>query len=188
MTITGLREAFGDREFTPKEAAMVLGIDDPSPYLRRWKTLGLVKRIGRGQYRLASPEDAVRVAKYRRAAVRELLLFGPVDVALDGPDAVSAWTKGRYRAGTVPGQEVVYLAVAADREEAFRGFADDVGVAVGTDEDWPRGAGVKVILRVVDELEPVLTEAGPAVPLEEVRALVASNPTAYEGAEEWLPA
>jgi len=49
-----LRRAFGDDPFSASEAAVVMGIQDPSSTLSRLKASGVLERTGRGRYRFAS--------------------------------------------------------------------------------------------------------------------------------------
>lgn len=49
-----LRRAFRDGPFTAGDAAVVLGIQDPSSTLSRLKASGVLERTGRGCYRFAS--------------------------------------------------------------------------------------------------------------------------------------
>lgn len=188
MNMNTLRESFGGRPFTPREAAYVLGLDESSASatLRRLKLEGRLERVARGRYRVADPEREVHVARKRRTLRREEILRAPFRIALDGPDAVRVWTGDRYVVGVVPGQEVVHLAVEAADAKRFQAFLDARGVAHGTEEDWPRGSGVKVVLRIVPELAWVEHAGVPVLSRDAVLGLVRSHPTAYEGAEEWI--
>lgn len=188
MKIDSLREAFGARPFSAREAAVALGTDKAtaSATLRRLKVAGHLDRIDRGTYRVAEPAERVRVAKRHRELLREKVLAAPLRIALDGPDAVRRWTGGRYVVGSPPGHDLLYLAVDASDADDLRILLDEEGIAHGSEDDWPSGDGLKVIVREVEGLEIAEHDGEWVITRDAVLEMIRDRPGAYEGAEEWV--
>lgn len=184
--IDTIRRAFDSRDFTPGEAAWILNVKSATSALARLKEAGLIERVGRGRYRLAPPEGAMRILdRYRREVVRRILEL-PVALALDGPDAVSVWTGGRYTVGKIPGNDVLYLAVDRRYRARFSRLLREMRVPWGTAERWPRGKGILVIVRFVDRLRRAIREDVPVLTKDEVLRIIRADPSAYEGAQDWV--
>jgi len=114
-------------------------------------------------------------------------LRAPFRIALDGRDAVAAWTGGRYTVMPgAPGEEILWLAVATPDAKPLREWLARRGWSVGSSSDWPKGRGPKVILRRVPKFAPKMLDGLPVLPRAAVLRLIASEPVAYEGAREWL--
>ncbi len=186
MKIDVLVDTFGTRVFSAREARVALG-GQAKMTLSRLVRDGRLERVGRGLYKVAAPSRRVGVQRAREDLLRAGALAAPFQVALDGPDAVSAWTGGRYVVEpAAPGETVLWLAVRdADRENVAR-WLESRGWRVGTQEAWPEGAGPKAILRTLSDFDRTMLAGWPVVTKEEVRRMIQRQPAAYEGAEEWL--
>lgn len=186
MNIDTLREAFGERAFTTSEAAWALGLKSATGTLSRLKTRGLLVSEGVGRFRLApatfAPVLAARLAEERLRR----LLAGPVPLALDGPDAVALWTDGRYHPAVMPGAAVVHVACAPKDAGAAALVLEMLGIPWSASGEWPRGRGLKAVLRSAPRLRRVRRGGFPVISRHEVVRLIRSNKAAYEGAEEWL--
>jgi hypothetical protein len=155
--------------------------------LSRLLLAGRLERLKRGVYRVAEPETKARIDAVRFDLLRREALRAPLRIALDGRDAVAAWTGGRYTVTPgAPGEKILWLAVAAPDAEALRDWLEKRGWLVGTSSDWPEGRGPKVILRRLPKLLPKTVEGLPVIPRAAVLRLIRSEPVAYEGAKEWL--
>jgi hypothetical protein len=186
MNIDILREAFGDREFTTAEAAWALGLKRAGGTLSRLKTQGLLLPAGPGRFRVAPP-SSLPLLRARAAEERLRQLFaGPVPLALDGPDAVALWTEGRYRPPMAPGATVVHLACAPGNLEGAASVLDSLGVPWTSGGEWPKGRGLRAIVRTVPKLRPARRSGWPVISRKDVVRLIASDPAAYEGAKEWV--
>lgn len=186
MKIDVLLDTFGTRVFSAREARVALG-GPAKMTLSRLVRDGRLERVGRGLYRVADPSRRVAVQRARDDLLRDDALSAPFPVALDGPDAVSAWTGGRYVVEpAAPGEAVVWLAVRTADRERIGAWLEEGGWLVGTEEEWPEGAGPKVILRGLPDLDRTLLAGRPVIARAEVVRLIRSRPMAYEGAEEWL--
>lgn len=186
MLSTDLREAFGDRPFSAREVALVLGVRSPESALSRLKTRGLVETVSRGTYRVAEPGRAREMEERRRAELRRAIVAAPFRVALDGPDAVAWWTRGRYVVGRTVWNDPLYLAVEAGDRPAFERFLADRRVPWSESDRPPRARGFYVLARFVRGLVRPREGGQPVLARSDVLRLVRGNPLAYEGAEEWM--
>lgn len=179
-----LREAFGDQAFTPTEAALILDIDDPGPALNALKKQGLIQRLGRSQYRLASQDrpSAIRLTQYE--ILRNHLVEFPGTVGLDGPDAVAAWTQGRWTTAQTPGARLLHLAVDERDWDTFTNVLTDAGIAWGTPGEPPRRGDIRVIVRRQPDLAVEWVDEEPVITKDAVLGLIRENPVAYAGADK----
>ncbi len=186
MNIDILRKEFGSRPFKASEARVALGTGAKMA-LSRLVMAGRLERVGRGVYRVAEPAVKERIDASRFGLLRREALRAPFQIALDGPDAVAAWTGGRYTvAPAAPGERVLWLAVAKPDSKAFREWLATRGWTVGTAADWPMGRGPKVILRRLPRVSPTKLDGLPVISRAAVLRLIKSEPVAYQDAEEWL--
>lgn len=184
MRIDAIRSAFGNRPFTASEALVALG-PGAKMALSRLLLAGRLERVRRGVYRVAAPETKDRIDAARADLRRMDALRAPFRIALDGPDAVSAWTGGRYTVKSAPpGEETMWLAVATPDLEGCAAWLEARGWKVGS--EWPQGRGPKAIVRAMARLKPKRLDGVPVIPRAEVLRLIKSQPSAYEGAQEWL--
>lgn len=183
MIIDIIRDAFDGRSFSAREAALVLA-SDPRRTLSRLVLEGYLERVRRGVYRLA-PEARTRILRTREDMKRERVLKAPFRVALDGPDAVRAWTGGRYNI-TPAGGDAMWLAVEAADVDAFQAWLRERGILVAHPGSWPATRRLKVVLRRATGLRIRVVDGLPVVSRADVERLIASEPIAYEGAQEWL--
>lgn len=186
MYATAIREAFGDRAFSPAEASLVLGIRSPESTLSRLKAKGEVELVERGKYRAADKGLASTVEANRRRELRRTILTSPINIALDGPDAVAAWTRGRYNVGRSPWNDPLYVVVDEEAPTAFEELLRALKVPWDSAERPPRARGLYVIARFKSGLSRVDLEGTPVVDRNEVLRLIRENPLAYEGAEELI--
>lgn len=104
-----LRRAFRDDPFTASEAAVVLGIRDPSSMLSRLKAAGILERPERGTYRFASLD--------KWQAIESLLARENVrSTRSDRIETLSQLAKQRFENWLETG----YLARTGDRRYAVR--------------------------------------------------------------------
>lgn len=183
MKIDAIREAFGSRVFSAKEASVAFGPTVRSD-LSRLVLDGRLERTGRGRYRLADPTKRTAIKTTRSNLLRDEALRGPFTIALDGPDAVSAWTGGRYTVGQPGADPILYLAVDAKDAEELRNWLMRIGWHVGSTKAWPAGAGPKAILRPVAGLKRTMLDGVPVITKPAVRRLMRTP--AFEDAKEWL--
>ncbi len=181
MNIDLLREAFPSSEFSTREASAVLGTSTATTrtLLNDLRTRGLLLRVARGRFRVAPASNRALLDRRRMALRLEQALATPLAIGLDGPDAVSLWTGGRYTLGLET--SAIHVAVAAGDEEAYRQYLDEVGLPVG---EGHRRA--HVVLRVVPDACFTVLEGMPVLDRDAVLAFIRENPIAYDGAEEWL--
>lgn len=181
MNIDLLREAFPASEFSTREASAVLGTSTETTrtLLNELRIKGQLIRAGRGRYRVAPDWNRVALDRRRMELRLEHALDAPLRIGLDGPDAIWLWTRGRYTVRSEP--TAIHIAVAADDEDAYRQYLDEVGLLIGEGHRRPH-----VVLRVVPE--PCFTVLGgqPVLDRAAVLAFIHDNPIAYEGADEWL--
>lgn len=183
MNIDILRAAFDARAFTAREAGLVLA-SNPRRTLSHLLLEGYVERVRRGVYRIA-PEARARILRTRADMKRDAVLGGPFRIALDGPDAVRAWTGGRYN--IVPaGGEAFWLVVEEADADAFEVWLKKRGIPFASPESWPATRGLGVVLRRAHGLRVRIVDGLPVVSRADVERLIASEPIAYEGAREWL--
>ncbi len=182
MKIDAIRETFGLRLFSLREAAVAFGPGIRSD-LSRLVLDGRLERVGRGQYRVSDPNKRTAIRRTRTIMLRQQALQAPYRIALDGPDAVAAWTGGRYTVEG-PGDPVLHLAVDSRDVEAAHLWLARQGWQVGSPSSWPEGRGPKVILRRVSALKRSLLDGVPVITRSAVNRLL-ETPT-YEGAKEWL--
>lgn len=181
MNIDLLREAFGEAEFSSREASAVLGtsIATTRNLLKEMRTKGLLVRVSRGRYKVAQQPNALALKRKQAALRLEHALDTPLDVGLDGPDAVDLWTRGRYTVQAEP--NALHVAVAAKDETAYRKHLDAVELPIGEGHRKPH-----VILRVVPEPCFTRLHGKPVLDRDSILTLIRENPIAYEGAEEWF--
>jgi hypothetical protein len=181
MNIDLLREAFPASEFGTREASVVLGTSTPTTrtLLNELRIKGLLVRAGRGRYRVAPAANRTALDRRRMELRLEHAWEAPLRIGLDGPDAVSLWTRGRYTVGLEPA--AIHIAVAADDEAAYRKHLTDVGLPIGEEHRRPH-----VVLRVLPEPRFTVLEGIPVLDREGVLAFIHDNPIAYDGADEWL--
>lgn len=181
MNIDFLREAFPSVEFSTREASAVLGTSTATTrtLLNELRIKGLLIRTGRGRYRVAPDSNRAALDRRRMALRLEQALVPPLRIGLDGPDAVSLWTRGRYTMRSEP--TAIHIAVAAEDEATYRKYLDEVGLPVG---EGHRRA--HVVLRVVPEPCFTALEGKPVLKRQAVLAFIHDNPIAYDGADEWL--
>lgn len=181
MNIDILREAFPSSEFSTREASAVLGTSRSTTrtLLNELRTKGLLVRAGRGRYRIAEKPDRAALDRRRLELRLEPALEAPLDIGLDGPDAVSLWTRGRYTVRSEPA--AIHIAVAADDEKPYREYLDDLGLPIGEEHRRPH-----VVLRTVPEPCFTVLDGKPVLDREAVLAFIHDNPIAYDGADEWL--
>ncbi len=186
MKIDIIRRAFSNRPFRASEARVALG-PGAKMTLSRLVLAGRLERVKRGVYRIAEPETKARIDAARFDLLRRAALRAPFRIALDGGDAVAAWTGGRYTvAPGASGEDILWLAVAAPDAAALSEWLAKRGWLVGTPSDWPQGRRPKVILRRLARLAPQSLGGLPVIPRRAVVRLIRSEPAAYEGAEDWL--
>jgi hypothetical protein len=183
MKIDALREAFGSRVFSVREAVVAFGPTVRSD-LSRLALDGRLERTGRGLYRLADPAKRTAIRATRSRLLREETLRAPFPVALDGPDAVAAWTGGRYTVGPPGVDPVLYLAVESKDADELRAWLARLGWRVGSATSWPDEPGPKVILRPVAGLKRTMLDGVPVITRSAVRRLM--RDAAFEDAREWL--
>lgn len=183
MKIDAIREVFGSRVFSAKEAGVAFGPTVRSD-LSRLVLDGRLERVGRGRYRLADPAKRTAIKLSRGNMLRDEALRAPFVLALDGPDAVSAWTGGRYTVGPSGPDALLYLAVEAKDAPKARVWLARNGWQVGSRRSWPEGSGPKVIIRTVASLRRTRLDGVPVITKPAVRRLMRSP--SFEGAEEWL--
>lgn len=183
MKIDSIRDAFGSRVFSLKEATVAFGPTIRSD-LSRLVLDGRLERTGRGRYRLADPTKRTAIKTARSNLLRDAALRAPFAIALDGPDAVSAWTGGRYTVGPPGVGPVLYLAVEAKDAEELRIWLTGLGWRVGSPKAWPEESGPKVILRPVSGLKRTRLDGVPVITKSAVRRLMRAP--AFEDAKEWL--
>ncbi|MBI4392381.1 MAG: type IV toxin-antitoxin system AbiEi family antitoxin domain-containing protein [Euryarchaeota archaeon] len=181
MNIDLLRAAFPSSEFSTREASAALGTSTATTrtLLNELRTKGLLIRTGRGRYRVAPDSNRAALDRRRIELRLEHALEAPLRIGLDGPDAVSLWTRGRY---TVRSESTaIHIAVAADDEKAYRKYLDEIGLPIGEEYRRPH-----VALRVVPEPCFTVLEGKPVLDREAVLAFIHDNPITYDGADEWL--
>jgi hypothetical protein len=183
MKIDAFREAFGSRVFSAKEASVAFGPTVRSD-LSRLVLDGRLERAGRGLYRLADSTRRAAIRRTRSNLLRDEALRAPLAIALDGPDAVSAWTGGRYTVGPPGVDPVLYLAVDAKDAVKARAWLTRIGWRVGSAKSWPEGPGPKAIVRTVADLKRTMLDGMPVITKPAVLRLMRAP--AYEGAKEWL--
>lgn len=181
MNIDLIREAFGEAEFGPREASVILGtsIATTRTLLKEMRTKGHLIRTGRGRYKVARLTNTLALARQRAQLRLEHALDTPLEVGLDGPDAIDHWTRGRYTIQTEP--NAIHIAVVAKDEAAYRDHLQKAELPVGEGHRKPH-----VILRVVPDPCFTLLDGVPVLDREAVMELIQKNPIAYEGADQWL--
>jgi len=181
MNIDLLREAFPSSEFSTREASAVLGTSTATTrtLLNEFRTKGLLIRAGRGRYRVAPDSNRAALDRRRIELRLQHALEPPLQIGLDGPDAVSLWTRGRYTVGSGP--TAIHIAVAADDEQTYRRYLDEIGLPVGEEHRGPH-----VVLRVVPEPCFTVLDGKPVLDRDAVLVFIHDNPIAYDGADDWL--
>jgi hypothetical protein len=181
MNIDLLREAFAGTDFGTRDASAVLGTSTATTrtLLNELRVKGFLIRTGRGRYRVAPDSERVAFDRRRRELRLEAAIDAPYRIALDGPDAVTLWTRGRYRVPPEP--NAIHVAVVADDEKPYRRYLDEVGLPIGEGLRRPH-----VVLRVVPKPRFAVIHGKPVLERAEVLRFIHNNPIAYDGAEEWL--
>lgn len=183
MKIDAIVAAFGARAFSLKEATVAFGPTIRSD-LSRLVLDGRLERVGRGTYRIAEPGRRVAIAKTRGNLLRDVAVRAPFRVALDGPDAVHAWTGGRFTLGEARMDPILYLAVDSRDETAFRAWLEANRWFVASGGFVPATQGPIAILRVVRGLKRTTLDGVPVITKSAVRRILKAP--VYEGAREWL--
>lgn len=181
MNIDLLREMFPSSDFSTREASTVIGASAATTrtLLNELRTKGLLVKTGRGRYKVAPDSNRAALTRRRMELQLERALEIPLDIGLDGPDAVSVWTRGRYTVRSEP--NAIHVAVTADDEEAYRKYLNDVGLLVGEEHRRPH-----VILRVVPAPCFTTLDGLRVLTRHAVLSFIHENPIAYDGADEWL--
>ena len=186
MNIDLLREALAGRVFDAREASVVLGVglDTARHLLRDLRVSGHVVRVERGRYRVLSTPDRLRIERARVTLRLQAALDTDLRIALDGPDAVHAWTEGRYTANLR--HDVIHIAVHDDDHDAYTQHLDTLGIPHGPNPEPPPGRRPYVALRRTPVFETVQLDGVTVVDRQTTLAYIRANPVTFDGADEWF--
>ena len=113
-------------EFTAEEFASAFSSPDPRKVLYDMTSKGLLERLERGKYKVASPRGYLN-SKYDVAESYNVLRKSRLPYALTGVDGVFAWTKGGYNANRFFGSYPIYIKVKESDVEGWREYLSGEG-------------------------------------------------------------
>lgn len=97
-------------EFSAEDFAGAFSSPDPRKVLYDLTNKGMLERIGRGVYRVMSP-DRYLSSRYNVDAAYDVLRTAKAPYALTDVDGVFVWTKGGYNANRFFGSYPIYIRV-----------------------------------------------------------------------------
>jgi hypothetical protein len=108
-------------EFSTEDFARVFPSPDSRKVLCDMSSKGLLEKIGRGRYKVVSPESYTK-SKNDIDEAYDFLKRSKLSYALTGPDGVFVWTKGGYNANRFFGSYPIYIRIARSDMETWKTF------------------------------------------------------------------
>ncbi len=174
-------------EFTTAEFASTFASPDHNKVLHDMVRKGLLEKTGRGNYRVTSQRDYVRMRSDISAGYDTVRKAG-LPYLLSGADAVFFWTKGGYNVDRFFGFYPICLKVRKDDVRSWKSFFRSEGrkwVVEGRPVE-ETVFGVFYLLRPVDRLRGEEVDGFSVEPLREAVRFCQENVYAYEPALEML--
>ena len=108
-------------EFSTEDFATAFSSPDARKVLFDMTSKGLLERIGRGAYKVVSP-DRYLSSKYNVGSAYDTLMSAKAPYALTNADSVLAWTKGGYNANRFFGSYPIYIRIRRSDEGYWKEY------------------------------------------------------------------
>lgn len=174
-------------EFTTEDFASAFSSPDPSKVLFDMTKKGLLERIGRGKYRVKSP-DRYLSSRYDIGGAYDLLKRSRLPYALTNVDGVFVWTKGGYNANRFFGSYPIYIEVNKSDNEKWRTFfsINDKKCIVEGSKPAETLYGIYFVLRLTASVGYTFVDGLSVDPLDKVVEYCRRDPYTYAPALEML--
>ncbi len=141
-------------EFSADDFANAFVSPDPRKVLCDMTNKGLLQRVGRGTYRVASPDRYIGT-KYNVDDAYDILREAAAPYALTKIDGVFAWTRGGYNANRFFGSYPIYIRVNRSETGHWRRYLELRGKKSVEEGAEPRETlyGAYFVLVPVGEVE-----------------------------------
>lgn len=174
--VDALSLAFGKAPFSVQEFRVRVGSLRPSQTLSELRTRGWIRKLGRGRYRVLSPEERPDLRGAEWSRVRSLLLSSGLPMRWGGSDAVALWTGWRYTVSPSAFLRVFDIEVPLAAMGAWSKYLRTNRIS--TDPRRRVGARVRVTARArlpvsVHRSEPVMSRKSTLALIREHRAIYA---------------
>jgi len=171
--------AFGSRPFSVREFAAKTGTLRAVRLLSEMKSRGLVERIGRGRYRILSPDERPDLRALEWSRVNRLLLSADLPMAWAGVDAVRVWTGGRYTVSPSAFLREFHIEVPKSAEGRWRSYLRSHRIS----SDTRRRIGSKVIITPSSHYRPSTHRGEPVIPRGRTLAMIRAHRGIYANAD-----
>ncbi len=174
-------------EFSTDDFGRVFPSPDPRKILHDMTSKNLLRRVGRGRYRVSGFEEFVRLSVDVEGSY-DLLRRARLSYALTKVDGVFIWTKGGYNANRFFGSYPIYINVLKKDLKKWKSFISNNRKKFTLDGSRPTETlyGAYYVLFPGEEIESVLVGGFSAEPLDKTIEFCKKEKYTYEPALEML--